>query len=195
MYLSDSTIRKELIDRLQRRGYDKSELVEELRIHDGKAIADVVACNQATMHCYEIKSDLDKIERVIEQATYFNLAFSKLTLVTTEKHLARALEVAPDFWGIILVRKRATKIVLKAIRKHSYNPFFCKNKALKALWKDELIDLLSRVQKAPKKLNRAELAEELSARLTKQKVNVAISEKIRLRSITTVNPTYKLREH
>jgi hypothetical protein len=190
VYLSDATIRAELLNRLKRNVCDPEHIVEELRIHDGNAIADVVACNLKMMHCYEIKSDLDKIERVIAQAAYFNLAFPKLTLVTTEKHLAKAEELTPSFWGIMLASPKKRRVVLKSVRKHSHNPAFSKYKALKSLWKNELFDLLSHVEIPKKKLNRSQMAKEISNKMTKQSINIAISEKIRTRKRTPIeSPT------
>lgn len=191
VHLSDATIRTELVSRLQRNVCNPEHIVEELRIHDGNAIADVVACNLKTMHCYEIKSDLDKIERVTAQAAYFNLAFPKLTLVTTEKHLAKAEELTPSFWGIMLASPQKNQVVLKSVRKHSHNPAFSKYKALKSLWKTELLDLLCNLQVPKKNLNRSQIAKELSSKMTKQSINIAISEKIRARRRAIIeNPTY-----
>jgi len=46
--------------------YPKSNLLSEVRINNGLAIADLVSIGINTTHCYEIKSDRDKITRVLD---------------------------------------------------------------------------------------------------------------------------------
>lgn len=146
MQLNDKDIRTLLIAKLQTQTIKPKAIVEELRIHNGNAIADVVTLyNEA--HCYEIKGDGDKIERLLAQGHYYNLAFRKISLVTTLKHLEKAQKLIPYFWGIIVAIEKHNKVYLKYIRKASNNPKFDKNIALMTLWKEEMLSFMQ----APKK--------------------------------------------
>ena len=76
--LNDVSIRKSLILKLKNQAVRPKAIIEELRVHNGKAIADVVAL-YAEAHCFEIKGDGDKIERILKQGKYYNLSFRTLT--------------------------------------------------------------------------------------------------------------------
>lgn len=144
MKLDDRIIRKNLKDFLSVRKPSPKMILEELGVHNGNAIADVVAIYKVA-HCYEIKSDKDRIERVLKQIEFFDLSFSKLTLVTTKKFLNRAIELLPPYWGILVaIQKNQSKIIFQYKRKAKYNPNWNSEKSLLSLWKSELLDLGSK---------------------------------------------------
>ena len=55
MTLNDSEIRRSLIQKLNNQAKQPKAILEELRVHNGNAIADVVAIHN-NAHCYEIKA-------------------------------------------------------------------------------------------------------------------------------------------
>jgi len=139
--LDDKVIRPNLISRLKRQSIKPKAVIEELRVHNGNAIADVVALyNEA--HCFEIKGDGDKIERAVKQGHYYNSSFRRITLVTTTRHLDKAVNVLPEFWGIMLAERRRNEILLKYVRRAKDNACFDKSLALLTLWKSEMLALL-----------------------------------------------------
>ncbi|EIQ9109392.1 sce7726 family protein, partial [Escherichia coli] len=97
MTLNDKEIRYGLVEMLLSRKQKPARIIHELPIDNGNAIADVVAVYKQ-LHCYEIKGDGDKVERLQSQGFFYNQTFPKITLVTTEKHLIRALNITPSFW-------------------------------------------------------------------------------------------------
>jgi hypothetical protein len=140
--LNDKDIRKPLIDKITSLAVKPKAIIEELRVHNGNAIADVVALYKDA-HCFEIKGDGDKVERIIEQGRYYDLSFRKVTLVTTKKHLIKAEKIAPVYWGIMLAEEIENKISIKYHRSAQINPNFEKDIALLTLWKNEMLDLLA----------------------------------------------------
>lgn len=78
-----------------------SMVLEELRLNDGEIRADVVDVHD--MHCYEIKSEGDSLKRLICQGCGYARVFDHVTLVTTERHLKKAMPMLPKWWGILLV--------------------------------------------------------------------------------------------
>lgn len=175
MLLNDRNIRNALVSRLKTQAIQPKAIIEELRVHNGNAIADVVALyNEA--HCYEIKGDGDKVERILAQGKFYNLSFRKITLVTTEKHLKKAVELAPAFWGIMIADNKAKDIKLRYIRKATNNPKFDKRVALLALWKEEMLSISSQNHKNSIKKSRAVLAEMIA----KNKQKVELSQNITL---------------
>jgi len=141
MSLNDKEIRYALLNKLKKQAIQPKAIIEELRVHNGNAIADVVALyNEA--HCYEIKGISDKIDRIQIQGSYYNSAFRKITLVTTENHIKKAFDIAPSYWGIILATYSNGDVYLSYERGAKLNPDFNKKLALLTLWKSEMLSLL-----------------------------------------------------
>lgn len=179
--LDDKIIRENLINKLMNQSAKPKAIVEELRVHNGNAIADVVGLyNEA--HCFEIKSDLDKIQRVREQSKFYNPSFPKISLVTTEKHLLKAQQICPPFWGILLAKENGDELTVRNVRKAKKNPEFCKKTALLALWKIEMLNFPTLAAKKYKYDNRENLIEILAANLGKESISRGISDAVAKRS-------------
>ena len=148
--------------------YPKSNLLSEVRINNGLAIADLVSFGIKTSHCYEIKSDKDKIARALEQSKSYDIVFNKISLITTATQYKKALEIIPHYWGIIVV-SNTPRIKVCYIRKASDSPLFSKQKALFTLWRDELLNILlmkNIIEKPKKKSSRSELINILCTELS-----------------------------
>lgn len=116
-------------------------IIEELWVHNGNAIADVVAL-ESEAHCYEIKGCNDKVGRILVQGGFYNACFRRITLVTTDRGLPRSLEVSPQFWGLMVARIEGKEVRVHEIRKAKNNPNFSKRLAVLTLWRSEMLDLL-----------------------------------------------------
>ncbi|WP_431495540.1 sce7726 family protein [Pseudomonas brassicacearum] len=75
--------------------------LEELELNGGEVRADLVDVHE--MHCYEIKSETDSLRRLIGQGSRYARVFDRITLVTAERHLKKALPLLPLWWGIMVV--------------------------------------------------------------------------------------------
>jgi hypothetical protein len=140
--LNDATIREALLRKLERQKSRPRAVLEELHVHNGKAIADVVTLHSEA-HCYEIKGATDRIERITAQGVYYNAAFRRITLVTTECNLKRARKLAPRFWGILVAIKDDGAVRFRHVRAAQLNPKFEKQSAAMTLWKSEMLELVS----------------------------------------------------
>ena len=147
--LNDSSIREALLRRLARQKTRPRAVLEELHVHNGSAIADVVTLHSEA-HCYEIKGATDRIERIAVQGTYYNTAFRRITLVTTECKLRRALKLAPQFWGIMVAVEDGNAIRFRHSRAAQLNPHFERQSAAMTLWKSEMLELVSEAGAARK---------------------------------------------
>jgi hypothetical protein len=172
--LDDKLIRANLIGRLNNQTRKPKAIIEELHVHNGNAIADVVALYKEA-HCFEIKGDSDKIERVIKQGHYYNLSFRKITLVTTIKHLDKAIDILPEFWGIMVAKRKNGKVLLKHIRKTKNNPDFNKSLALLTLWKSEMLNLIEQKNYRTQNKSRKLLAELIALSKKKEELIYNIS--------------------
>jgi hypothetical protein len=172
MLLNDKNIRIALRNHLYNRKYPPIHLLEEVRIHNGNAIADLVAINKRT-HCYEIKGETDKISRLTFQGIYYNSTFNKITLVTTRNHLKKATKEIPLYWGILIIEGENDKIKFSYHRKTRNNPYLIKDKILLSLWKEELQFIYKYIEnKNPRKSkNREELIKDISTGISVTKIN------------------------
>lgn len=140
--LNDKTIRLALKKKLIAAKLEPSKIIDELAVKRGLAIADVVA-NYKIPHCFEIKSDVDSLSRLKKQSDIFSEVFPKVTLVTTSKHLSKALAIIPDWWGVIIAQEKGEKVLLKYYRKSLLNKQNTTKNLLTILWNSELKSVLT----------------------------------------------------
>jgi hypothetical protein len=151
MELNDASIREALLRKLERQKSRPRAVLQELHVHNGKAIAVTL---HLEAHCYEIKGATDHIERIAVQGVYYNAAFRRITLVTTECNLRRALRLAPRFWGIIVAVADGEAVRFRHVRAARLNPNFEKQLAAMTLWKSEMLELVSEsgAERKPRRL-------------------------------------------
>lgn len=171
MVLSDKVIRKDLVDFLRNRTPRPKAVIDELRLHNGNAIADVVAVYQ-NAHCYEIKGENDTLNRMSRQAEYYNTTFSKISLVTTSNHITSAIKIIPDFWGILIAQDIGNKVTFSYLRRSKYNPQIVKPLALSILWKSELESIAKDINDVglAKRSTRSQLADFIAKHKSKDGV-------------------------
>lgn len=139
--LNDARIREALMRKLAQQKPSPRAVLEELHVHNGNAIADVVTL-YTEAHCYEIKGATDRIDRIKVQGAYYNAAFRKITLVTTACNLQRARKLAPLFWGIMVAFEDGGVVRFRHDRAARLNPQFEKQAAAMTLWKSEMLELV-----------------------------------------------------
>lgn len=181
--LRDREIRGALRSHLMRRFPAPLHIIEELGVHNGNAKADLVAVYKE-MHCFEIKGATDSISRLVRQASYFDFAFPKVSLVTTPNHLNWCLQNIPTYWGILVAETDNNTIHLRYKRAAKNNPRFVKQKALMMLWKNELASIATDTAKIRIKSSytREDIATKLSNTLDKNIILASIQNAILGRS-------------
>ncbi|MGL4484085.1 MAG: sce7726 family protein, partial [Anaerovoracaceae bacterium] len=189
MILNDPEIRVALKEYLFRLPKRPKAILEELHVHKGNAIADVVAI-YSEPHCYEIKGDNDNITRIEKQGFYYDLVFNKITIVTTQKHLKNALNKAPAHWGVCVASHDGFKFKITNHRKTSNNPYYNKEKAMQTLWRQEMLSIIQEDKlDVSMKLNKAELASSLALLLNKNTINTRLATLLAARTeVKTQNP-------
>lgn len=165
MTLNDPELRTALIQYLLRLAVAPRKIIEELHVHFGQAIADVVAIYKEA-HCYEIKGDNDSISRLKTQGAIYNTVFRKTTLVTTKKHITNALKTTPSHWGILIVEYRNGYPIIRSLRKALASPQFNKENAVHTLWRNEMIEIVTKHNiDVSKKIDKRGLAETIAISL------------------------------
>ena len=135
-----TTLKKEL--QIRHANDKKVRIIEELGVQHGEARIDIAVVN-GIMHGYEIKSDKDTLERLPEQIEEFNTVFDKITLVVGKKHLYQAINMVPDWWGIVIAKVSSnSSVVFTTIRDEEFNTNQKGVSVAKLLWKEEALKIL-----------------------------------------------------
>ena len=134
--------------------YDNStKIVHELNVCYGSARVDLAAIN-GSFHGYEIKSDVDTLERLPLQVENYNQVFDHMTLVCSEKFVAEAEKIIPEWWGIYKAAvDEDKKVNISIYRDTKTNNSVDAFALTQFLWKEEVINILGRLG-ADKKISR-----------------------------------------
>lgn len=187
MRLYDKEIRKLLLNQIltiEEYVEDPScIIVNEMDICFGCARIDLAVIN-GQMHGYEIKSDYDNLERLPSQADYYNRVFESLTLVVSEKHFTKAVEIIPEWWGIYCVTTEYNRASLNIVRSPKPNINIDVASIAQLLWKDELYELLKKrgITKGVKSKTRYELSKIVEKQLVPSDICEFTRQKLKQRT-------------
>ena len=119
-----------------------SFVLEELGLRHGRARIDLAIVNGELIG-FELKSDLDSLQRLPEQAMVYNSVLDRITLIVTERHLSAAVERISDWWGIVLARlDRDGAVSFREVRSPKINPVVEKLAVARLLWRTEALGIL-----------------------------------------------------
>lgn len=126
----------------------KVRIIEELGVKHGESRVDVAVVN-GIIHGYEIKSDKDTLQRLPKQMSIFNSIFNKVSLVVGKSHLYDAINILPDWWGVIVAKINTKGCVdFNLIREAEENRERDSISLARLLWKNEALELLEEKNKA-----------------------------------------------
>jgi hypothetical protein len=131
--LSQTYQGEELIKYQIARRYLQKNTVAAFEIKVGNSRADFVSINGVS-RCYEIKTELDNLSKLIKQSWDYTSVFEYNTIILDEKHLSRANEDLPQEYGIMIIGKRS----LIRYRRAKKNTNICSICQLKMLTNKEL---------------------------------------------------------
>ena len=143
---NDITIRSALKKLLTNRHAqdEKVRIIEELGVQHGSARVDIAVVN-GIMHGYEIKSDQDTLQRLPRQMEVFNSVFDKITLVVGKNHLYRAINIVPEWWGIMVAKSNNNgSVIFNLIRGEEFNKNQDSVSIAKLLWREEALRILEK---------------------------------------------------
>ena len=147
---NDRSIRKILLNDLKtEHGHDQNTaIIPELSLPNGLARIDVAVVN-GIMHGYELKGDLDCLNRLPGQIHAYNLIFDKITLVVGKKHVIDAIGIIPEWWGLTIAKDVGSDNdnLLFSLRNPSINPEQDINCIVNLLWKREALELFELTHK------------------------------------------------
>ena len=98
---------------LKKHDYKKTIALTELPIANSKA--DFVMINGRGV-VYEIKTELDNLDRINSQIMDYQKAFSEIFIVTYQENLEKVMELVPEKIGIMqLTKRKALKVIREPI--------------------------------------------------------------------------------
>ena len=126
----------------------KVRIVEEFGVEHGAARVDVAVVN-GILHGYEIKSDRDTLSRLPEQMDAYNSVFDRVTLIVGKQHIYDAINLVPDWWGILIAKIGPdSSVVFNRIREAKEN-FDQRNVSIaRLLWRGEALRILEEAGEA-----------------------------------------------
>jgi hypothetical protein len=126
----------------------KLRIVEEFGVEHGAARVDVAVVN-GVLHGYEIKSDRDTLSRLPEQMDAYNSVFDRVTLVVGKQHIYEAINLVPDWWGILIAKVGPdSSVVFNLIREAKENLSQRNVSLARLLWRGEALRILEEAGEA-----------------------------------------------
>jgi len=183
--MKDTVIRRGIHRTLLRKHHACADtlVVDELGMKHGRRRADIVVIN-GHLNGFEIKSDKDSLRRFEEQVRVYNAVFDHATLVTTQRHMAKAQMMVPEWWGIITCSMGARGAVeFRSVRRARRNPSVDLISVAQLLWRDEAQTVL-RGRGAPERLlreRRSVLYDHLVGTLTAVELRRTVRERLKNR--------------
>ncbi len=145
---TDKLIRAALIQDLAEDYKDQDvRIIEELGILHGSARVDIAVVN-GIIHGYELKSDLDTLNRLPDQMKFYNSVFDQITLVVGTNHLHEAIKIVPEWWGIMVAKTLSDEVCFYEIRDAEENPLKQSVPTASLLWRNEALSILEKRNQA-----------------------------------------------
>lgn len=166
-------------------GDTNTKIIEELGITHGAARVDIAVVN-GIIHGYELKSDLDTLNRLPGQIKVYNSVLDKVTLVVGKTHLVDSIKIIPDWWGITVAKfiDAEQGVAFFKIREPEQNPEQDSVAMAALLWRAEALNILEEIGQANgvRSKPRKDIYERLAKALTKQELGEAVREQLRVRA-------------
>jgi hypothetical protein len=137
-------------------------LVEEMEVCSGRARIDLALITDQLIGI-EIKGPKDDVTRLPGQVKAYSQCFDQVVLVAHESLASKAINLVPDWWGIVIGDQKNCRLRYRLTRRPGANPGLNLEMRLALLWRDEIDSLLSSLTgttakpRSTKKAVRAEL--------------------------------------
>jgi hypothetical protein len=141
--MRDSDVRTAVRRWLEAQYADDSRIVEEMGVWSGTVRIDIAVIN-GELHGFELKSERDTLTRLSGQAELYSQVFDRMTLVTAERHLEKALSKIPSWWGVSTARLTRSAIELTRVKEAERNEGVDPLQLARLLWRSEALAVLEK---------------------------------------------------
>jgi len=186
-----SAILKALREELEREHceHENFRIIEEFSVAHGAARVDVAVVN-GFIHGYELKSDVDTLNRLPNQMREFSAVMDEMTLVVGKHHLLEALHQVPEWWGITVAKisPEDGRVILLRLRESKQNPNLQLQKVAALLWREEALGILEEfgLARGFRSKTRGMIYEQLAALVPAEAL------KVRIRSVLCTRSNQRL---
>jgi len=162
-----------------------TRILDELALRHGAARVDIAVVN-GSIHGFELKSDRDNLKRLQHQIHIYDSVLDKVTLIVGVRHVDKALEAVPAWWGVTIAENKGVALVdFETVREPTSNPCIDPISVCRLLWREEALNLLAEFGAASPVRHKARAA--IYARLAEVADLETIQQRVRhqLRSRTS----------
>jgi hypothetical protein len=157
--MQEAQVRAAVVDRVNARhdvGGD-TRVVHELDLCQSQARIDVAVIN-GRLTGWEIKTAADTLHRLPRQEAVYSRIFDRVWLAADDRHIAPAMSLIPEWWGVLRITEARGKCRLVRVRDARLNravelPFL-----VRLLWRSEALaelddlGLAEGLSRAPRRL-------------------------------------------
>lgn len=160
-------------------------VLDELGLLRGCVRVDLVLVSKI-LHGFEIKSDRDSLGRLAGQVDVYGKVLDRATLVVGKRHMARALSIIPNWWGVIRVGTSDNGLDFKTLRRSRMNPCRDPRSLAELLWLDDALALLAErdFARGTRGKTRAVVWDTLCAHVGVEEIVAAVCAQLKARSRT-----------
>ncbi len=117
-------------------------VIDELGLDHGSCRIDIAVIN-GHIRGVEIKAEADTLDRLPRQVAAYGEVVDKALLIVDPKHLASAMTIVPDWWGIMVAERGTTQGVrFRRVRAERANKGIDPLVLARLLWRPEAQALL-----------------------------------------------------
>jgi hypothetical protein len=163
-------------------------VVGEFGLCQGEVRVDLVVVN-GLLNGFEIKTDLDTLERLPVQQEVYSKVLDTVTLIAGGKHIDKILATVPPWWGVHEAGMDAGQVTLSIIRPGRKNPKVDPFSLAQLLWRDEALRVMAMcglscaAARKPRRFLWTTLAEHLTTRELGEHVRQQIKSRTNWRSV------------
>ena len=155
-------------------------VLDELGVDHGACRVDIAVIN-GHIRGLEIKADADVLDRLPGQVAAYGAVVDRATLIASPRHIARALPLLPEWWGVMSVEQRPSgKIAFRIVRREHANRSVDPLTLARLLWRPEAAAILRALGTAERHLRQPRenlyrmLVEALPRRVLAERVRYAL---------------------
>lgn len=134
---TEAFVRQALRDQALAMEDHPSEALYEFWVPLSNERADVVVVGR-TMAGYEIKTECDTLRRLPRQVAAYGRLFDTCTVVLAERHLDAALDLVPEWWGVVAYVNSERPLAFREVRPATANISVDPETLVRLLWRAEV---------------------------------------------------------
>jgi hypothetical protein len=184
--MRDSEVREAAYRRLltHARSCPDTLVIDELGLDHGSSRIDIAVIN-GHIRGVEIKAEADTLDRLPRQVAAYGEVVDRALLIVDPSHLALAMTIVPDWWGIMVAERGTTQGVrFRRVRPERANKGIDPLVLARLLWRPEAQALLRGLGVSERKLRapRAALYQMLVDRMPLRKLARTVRQTLKART-------------